>query len=160
MGMIEVFLSCPTSANVVGQADGGHFRMTFRRELEEFYRHQRHEGCTASEVHELCQKYPVGLPPEYCDFLIVAGRHAGAFLLGTDYTYGQLDDLQEYARSLLEQNAVAGLPDQSFVVAVHQGYQFYFLNNGRVMFYMEGAEDFVEKASSFAEFFRFVVRSK
>jgi hypothetical protein len=91
--------------------------------------------CTEEQISRLEDWYGRPLPQAYREFLFWMGRWGGGFWIGSDCFYGDLKDIQEWARDLLQENGFPGmLPDDAFVVWMHQGYQFYF-------FYCHEGED-------------------
>ena len=101
-------------------------------------------GCSEKEIAQLEADTCRPLPPAYRDFLSELGQSAGEFLRGTNWTYAELRALQVPAVQLLKSgNEQAVLPANSFVFAMHQGYQFlYFLtvnmdNDPPVFYYTE-----------------------
>lgn len=112
-------------------------------------------GCSAEEIRKLEQRLGIQLPDAYRTFLSVMGHGAGEFLTGTDWTYPKLFDLWDPAADLIEDNPGSlSLPPDAFVFAMHQGYQFLFLDcsgvsNPPVRHYLEGADSFVSVAQTF-----------
>ena len=73
-------------------------------------------------------RYSVQLPAAYKEFLKIAGREAADFMVGTEFYYRDLFGLREAAEELLMENEEDfRLPDNAFVIEMHQGYQFCYL---------------------------------
>ena len=74
------------------------------------------------------------------------GKGAEGFLVGSDFFYQQLDDLQEVAEELLEENNFPEqLPQDAFVFFMHQGYHFNFFRTSEgddppIYRYLEGPD--------------------
>jgi hypothetical protein len=86
-------------------------------------------GCEAAEINRLEAKVGVTLPAAYRFFLMVMGRGAGTFLVGTEWTIETLPLLQSVGLHLLEESgAESSFPDTGFVFASHQRYQFLFFD--------------------------------
>lgn len=116
--------------------------------------------CTLAEVTELEKKFQVVLPHEYKEFLLIMGKGAGEYMLGSSCFYEDLFNLHEWAREIMAENDLPELPSKAFVFWMHQGYMFtYFIANGdpnpKVYFYTEGKEmnDFVLKCDSLIDFY-------
>ena len=85
--------------------------------------------CTEEEVYTLEQKAHRSLPRAYKEFLLTMGKGAGDLLAGSDFSYRQLDRLQEVAAEMLvEDGFPLKLPEDAFVFFMHQGYQFNFFH--------------------------------
>ncbi len=115
------------------------------------------KGCSELEIRLLEDRLGIGLPQKYQSFLKLMGHSADRFFLGSDFTYNELEQLQDWAKELLEESAVdLTFPDNAFVFLMHQGYQFYFFylnedNNPKVYGYLEGNSHF-DKFERFDEF--------
>jgi hypothetical protein len=85
-------------------------------------------GCTLEEIHMIKEQQQVlYLPPIYEEFLKTMGRKAGKWLEGSDCFYPDLLDIKHSAIDLLHENDDPYyLPDDAFVVLMHQGYQFMY----------------------------------
>lgn len=114
-------------------------------------------GCSVSEIETLEQTLKTTLPDDYKLFLLTCGHGVHDFARGSDFTYDQLPDLLEAANELINESKAATIPVGSVVFVMHQGYQFYFVNETGVYYYMEGETDFEWRHDSFSEFFRSVV---
>ena len=86
-------------------------------------------GCTFEEVSQLEADFGAKLPSCYREFLSCAGKGAGDFLVGTDWTFPRLLGLQEGAANLLEECKITTpLPEAAFVFAMHQGYSMLYFD--------------------------------
>jgi hypothetical protein len=116
-------------------------------------------GCSPEEVDELRLDQGVSrLPEEYTCFLRLAGRGAGALMRGTDAFYPGLLGIRQDVESLLEDSgAEVALSADSFVIAMHQGYQAYWIPSvsaGRpeVVIFQEGDGDVRQRWSGVAAY--------
>jgi hypothetical protein len=125
--------------------------------LAQFSKSRNAAGCTASEVETLERNLNASLPDDYKLFLRTCGHGVDDFMKGSDFKYGELSDLQEAAHELIDESNATTIPVGSFVFLMHQGYQFYFLNETGVYYYMEGDPSYEKRHDSFGEFFRSVV---
>lgn len=87
------------------------------------------------------------------------GRSADGFFRGTDMFWPDLRSLRRYAEELLEENGNPfPLSKDAIVIAVHQGYQFLYLDSDLkksdppVYYYMEGDKTPTQKWDSFTKF--------
>ncbi len=88
-------------------------------------------GCTQREIDDLERRVGAPLPGAYQQFLAAIGHQAGAFLRGTDVSYGQARGLTDAAKALLaEDAALHNLPEDAFVFYMHQGYEFGYFRLG------------------------------
>ena len=88
-------------------------------------------GCSEGEILQFEAESHFQLPIAYREFLIACGHGAGEFMMGTDWMIPELLGIQASARSLMQRNIPSlELPDNAFVFAMHQGYQFLFLHCG------------------------------
>lgn len=127
--------------------------MTMASELEHYLADRKHEGCAESELEMVTSRSPVPLPDDYVTFLRRMGRGAEGFLVGTDYAYPRLLEIQEWAQEMLgEQSPPVGLPP-CFAIAMHQGYQFYAITGVGIVYYREGSDDFEIRFPSFQSWF-------
>ena len=110
-------------------------------------------GCQSDEITAVEKKFGVSLPNDYKQFLMCMGHRAPDFFVGSDFEYNKLPDLQEGAAELLQECGQAPLAEGAFVFIMHQGYQFYFFDKGRIYYYMEDEDKFEERFSTFEEFF-------
>src|SRR5689334_21971166 len=62
-------------------------------------------GCSDEEIAEVETKCGFKLPTVYRSFLSKVGRDAGPFLLGSDYYYPRLLELNDWAVELLNEDA-------------------------------------------------------
>jgi hypothetical protein len=116
--------------------------------------------CTEEEVYALEQKTHHSLPRAYKEFLLTMGKGAGDLLVGSDFSYEQIEDLQEAAVEMLSEDGFAQkLPEDAFVFFMHQGYHFNFFRtsageNPPVYRYLEGTdlETFLLTYSHFTDF--------
>ena len=102
--------------------------------------------------------FNVVLPARYREFVLCPSNEASQSLMGSDYDLGQLRELQEWARELLEENGNPfRLGNQDFVILMHQGYQFFFIpcdqgDNPPVYYWLEGTHTTPERCNeTFAE---------
>lgn len=110
------------------------------------------------EVDLFEQKSGITFPKSYRDFLLLMGKGAGKFLVGSDIFFDEIGDLQEAGRILLEENNLPAFDPNLFVFWMHQGYQMmlFDLNSGDdpiVYYYNEAStpDSFVEQ-STFLDF--------
>ncbi len=83
--------------------------------------------CTEDEVSSLEQKVHLSLPIAYKEFLLTMGKGTDTFLVGSDFLYPELLNLQEVAKEMLaEDEFPQKFPEDAFVFFMHQGYQFNF----------------------------------
>ena len=88
---------------------------------------QKFIPCTEEEISALEQKVHLSLPTAYKEFLLTMGKGTDTFLVGSDFLYPQLLDLQEVAKEMLTEDGFPQkLPEDAFVFFMHQGYQFNF----------------------------------
>jgi hypothetical protein len=91
------------------------------------------EGFTPEQVAWLEQSIGRDLPRTYKEFLLAMGYGAGSFFRGTDM-FTDPDDMLEIHKSAADTFYDATgltLPDNAFVMYLHQGYLFaYFLIDG------------------------------
>lgn len=101
-------------------------------------------GCSEAQVAKVEALFGMPLPVVYREFLLVAGRGAGRFMLGTDFFYPTILEMTEWGAELLvESKESFSLPSDAFVFAMHQGYQFMFFRASEgddppVYYYYEG----------------------
>ncbi len=125
--------------------------------LEQFSTGRNAIGCTPLEVETLERNLKTALPDDYKLFLHTCGHGVDDFVRGSDFKYEELSDLQEAAYELIDESSATKMPSGSAVFLMHQGYQFYFLHETGVYYYMEGESDYEKRHESFGEFFRSVV---
>ncbi|WP_236518346.1 SMI1/KNR4 family protein [Sandaracinus amylolyticus] len=97
--------------------------------------------CSDVEIDTLERSLGAKLPRAYRSLLACDGRGGHRILEGTDWTYPSIVEIQRWARALAERDGLA-LPARTLIVAMHQGYQFFFvdLDDGedpRVWHYLE-----------------------
>lgn len=116
-------------------------------------------GCTDAEIAEVEKDVGVSLPAAYREFLHRMGRSAGNFYVGTDLFYPQILGATLAAHELVaEVKTGIVLPHGALVIAMHQGYQFLFIDADEgddppVHYYMENSGSFVKKANSLSQYF-------
>jgi hypothetical protein len=103
--------------------------------------------CTEEEITKLEDWVGHRLPHTYREFLLWMGHWGGGLFVGSDCFYENLKDLQEWTRTLLEEDKnPVQLPEDAFTFFMHQGYLFlYFrLSEGEdppVYYYLENEKD-------------------
>ena len=87
------------------------------------------EGCSADQIREIEHAQGVVVPDVYREFLELMGRSAADLDVGTAWLHPDVVDLKQSAVELLAewQNPFALRPG-ALVVAMHQGYQFTWLD--------------------------------
>lgn len=117
------------------------------------------KGCSEKEVKKIESYYNIKLPDTYIDFLMIMGKSAGKFMLGSSAFYNDIFSLKDEANDLLEENDMNPLSEDVFVFWVHQGYQFTFFDlkdggNPPFYWYCEGIHKhgFEKKGDSFTQF--------
>ncbi len=116
--------------------------------------------CTPNEVRVLEDMLKLTLPSSYKEFLYWGGHSAGPLLRGSDCFWEHLLNIQQWAGELLEENnSPVRLPNDAFVILLHQGYTFMFLrttegDNPPVYRYLEGTTQgsFTADFGSFSDF--------
>ena len=116
-------------------------------------------GCSPEEIREVETVCGVQLPRIYRDFLMMAGKGAGAFLAGSDAFYPDLLHIRRYAEQLLREDSSSfHLSEDAFVYLMHQGYQFMFFHTSDsevdppIFHYIEGSMSPSLHSPSFSEF--------
>ncbi len=115
------------------------------------------KGCSESEIRLLEERLGVNFPYAYKFFLGMMGHSADHFFLGSDFTYNELEQLQDWAKELLgESDEYPNFPADAFVFIMHQGYQFFFFylnesDNPTVYGYLEG-NSYFDKFEKFDDF--------
>lgn len=111
-------------------------------------------GCADEEIQELVRfAEPFELPDEYLAFLTVLGSDRGNFFPGTWISYPTAmvlrPDVEEVAADPSEHLTLDG----RFFFGHHQGYKFYFFQEGSqaVYHYQEKHPDIEELAGSFLQ---------
>ncbi|AJQ96213.1 SMI1/KNR4 family protein [Gynuella sunshinyii] len=108
-------------------------------------------------LEKLEKKYQIMLPKTYKRWFIEGGQKNDSFI-GTDIDEPYLNELNDWAKELLEDSGSEYiLPENAFVFAMHQGYQFmYFICDGHddpeVWYYIEDEPMPVVKWKSFSDF--------
>lgn len=86
-------------------------------------------GCTEQEIKCIESRFALRLPRCYRDFLLIMGRSAGEFLVGTDYSYPKVFAFRNDAEELLRTNrSDIKLSPSSFVFMFHQGHTFLYFH--------------------------------
>jgi hypothetical protein len=107
------------------------------------------EGCSEDEIQEIMADQRVSrLPSEYVCYLKRIGKGAGPYLRGTDTFYPRIITIgiRQAASDLFrENNTQIQLEPDSFVFAMHQGYQAFWFptvmdDDPKVMMYQEGGK--------------------
>lgn len=114
-------------------------------------------ACTTSQVDDVQNCMPGKMPLAYRLFLQAMGAGAGRFFRGTSVYYPTMIGLTEAAQEILEDNGGnTKLPDDAFVFAMHQGYQFFYFrcnsDNPPVYHYMDGESEATMWADSYTQF--------
>lgn len=117
------------------------------------------EGCTDAEIEALRIDQGVSrLPSDYISFLKQVGRSAGPLLRGSEAFYPELLGIKEDARELVAENrANVRIDTESFVIAMHQGYQIFWFpdvstDKPNVLMYQEGDAVSQRMWPSFADY--------
>lgn len=116
-------------------------------------------GCSTEEIERLQKTSKMRLPDAYLQFLRVAGKRAGRFLLDVEIFYDDVDRLNQKAFEKLElwEEGKLRLPDNSFVFSMRYGEQFMFFvvdgqrSDPEIFHYYEGSGFFKKVANSFWE---------
>jgi hypothetical protein len=113
-------------------------------------------GLSQDDIRNLGSELGVQFSASYECFLSRVGRSAGGFLVGTDFVADRLLEINAAAREIVDEEPEAFDESGScvFAFAMHQGYQFLFVNDPQcdaapVFRYLEGA-GVVRVADSFA----------
>lgn len=80
-------------------------------------------GCTSAEIAALQKRLRARLPGAYAEFLSIAGKSTGDFLLGTHIAFDKLDFLQGNIVRVMAESG-AKLPDGGFCFASNPSYVF------------------------------------
>jgi hypothetical protein len=88
----------------------------------------RVRGCSMQELASLESHLRARLPTTYREFLLALGHDGGAFMIGSDFCFDRLGDLQVEARELASK--ATEIPRSAFTFLMHQGYEFLFFNLG------------------------------
>jgi SMI1 / KNR4 family (SUKH-1) len=113
-------------------------------------------GCSEAEIDELEKSTGFKLPRCYREFLDLIGQNAGDFQRGSDFLYGHIFPLTDYARETML-NGPFQLPENAFVFFSHQGYIFAYFklldgDNPPVFTYLEGEQTPLPWAASITEY--------
>lgn len=125
--------------------------MTLPASIQSLLSAGEHAGCTEAEVQALEDKFKVALPADYRSFLLAYGRGAVGLWKGSDYKFDDLIEINEAAVELLKEAGLC-MPSGAFVFFMHQGYQFFALHDGGVIFFLEGESNLETRYSSFSDF--------
>lgn len=116
-------------------------------------------GISKKEVVQIMSDQNVArVPTRYAEFLSLMGRRAGRLLAGTDAFYPDILGLKQDAFDLLEIDDCGELiPEGSLVIAMHQGYQVYWMSDLNsddppVYMYQEGDREISKEWGSFSSF--------
>lgn len=100
-------------------------------------------GCTEDEVRRLEEAVGCPLPAIYRHLLLCDGHGGLRLLEGTDWTFPTLIQVQTWARDMAARDGFE-YDDNYLTIAMHQGYQFFFVDvreggDPPLMHYMEKA---------------------
>lgn len=119
------------------------------------------QGCSAAEIEAVRVDQAVSrIPAPYVRLLGRLGRRAGPLLVGSDAFYPEILGLKEHSRQLLVEAAVGlSLGPDALVIAVHQGYQFFWIpsvldDNPQVLQFQEGDDGPCQSWPGVAEYLR------
>lgn len=110
-------------------------------------------GCTEPEMAEIRNINPsITVPDIYFEFMRQMGRKRGYLLPGTDIQYPECVEYQDEVHEFADEDPTFH-PDEWFVFAVHQGYQYYYFRDGdpRVYIHSEGENNPFFEYASFEE---------
>ena len=113
-------------------------------------------GLSESEIDAVRSVYGQLLPAYYLEFLRRMGSSAGVLWMGTDAFYPEIMKIKSWALELLSENKVSHfMPETAIVIAIHQGYQVYWLEPSNVddppaATYIEGSSDIGNRWDSFS----------
>jgi hypothetical protein len=107
----------------------------------------------------LAERAEGNLPATYVTFMEIAGNGVDDFLRGSDFTVEDLDGAREAADELLVEAGLDPLPSSAFVFVMHQGYQFYYFQDGAVYDFKEGDIHSEKRFDSFESLFDSVVQN-
>lgn len=116
--------------------------------------------CRSWEVDDIEKEYGITLPQAYKDFLLLMGKKAGRFMVGSSVFYDELFFLKSWANELGTENDLPPLLDDAFPFWMHQGYMVaYFIttegDDPPVYSFAEGKDHkgYVLDSMSVTEFF-------
>ncbi len=120
--------------------------------------------CTDDQIRELEEKCGVVLPVKYKEFLKNGDALFEERLIGSDIKPPHLENLNEWASELLEDNGTPyELKADDFVFCMHQGYMFNFINCSEdvndppVYYYCEGESNIKKVSPSFTTYIASVI---
>jgi hypothetical protein len=116
--------------------------------------------CTAQDIETLQKQLNCTLPLAYKEFLLWMGHGAGQFMTGSLFFYDDLQDIQLLAVEMLEEDEFPQpLPTDTFVVWIHQAYQFTFFrltegDNPPIYYYkeMQAEKTFQQTIKRFSDY--------
>lgn len=121
--------------------------------------------CSEAEIKELEKKHSLVFPTKYREFLLHGDSVFQQIMQGSDFHPPYLENLNEWARELLEENGSHfSLKDGDFVFSMHQGYQFLFFNCSEdpadppVYYYPEGEDGPRKSYNSFTNYLTTIKR--
>ena len=116
-------------------------------------------GCSSAEIEEIRIDQGVpAIPAEYERYLRLAGRGAGALLRGSDAFFPALLGLKCDTAALLDEcGADVSLAADSLVIAMHQGYQAFWIpavgaQKPEVVMFQEGAREICRRWGGVADY--------
>ena len=131
----------------------------FNETLTAFISQRHPQGCSADQIAALAEQTEGHLPSAYLQFMEAAGNGVDDFLRGSDFTIEDLDGVREAADELLVEAELEPLTSNAFVFVMHQGYQFYYFQDGAVYYFKEGESRTEKRFDSFESFFDSVVQN-
>ncbi len=132
---------------------------SFGDKLKTFVSHRKAHGCSADQIAALTEQTKGHLPSTYLQFMEAAGNGVDDFLRGSDFTFEDLEGVREAAEELLAEAGLEPLSSCAFVFTMHQGYQFYYFQDGAVFYFMEGDYRPEKRFDSFESFFDSVLQN-
>jgi hypothetical protein len=117
------------------------------------------KSCTRAEIEpvRVDQDLPL-LPPEFVPYLERMGRRAGHVLVGSSAFHPDILRVKQASGELLEESGVQlTLGPEALVVAMHQGYQFFWIpsvlaTESEVLMFQEGDQGPRRSWPNFAEY--------